>query len=294
MLRLPSWVKVKLPGHGVYRETRQVLKKLQLNTVCEQANCPNLGECWGCGTATFLILGDICTRGCRFCNVKTGKPIQMPSIDEPARVAQAIEEMDLRYAVITSVDRDDLADNGAEHFVNVVKAVLQKTPDVIVELLTPDFGGKKEAISKVACSGAHVLGHNIETVRRLTRIIRDVRCDYDMSLEVLREYRAHNPHAVIKSSLLLGVGETEEDIKTAMADLRAVDVDWITFGQYLQPSRKQMPVVEFILPEQFDHLAEMAKEMGFALVTSGPLVRSSYRAAEKQAQILIRKKSHMI
>ncbi|MFH1132493.1 MAG: lipoyl synthase [Pseudomonadota bacterium] len=280
----PPWIKSRLPGDGRYYDIRKNLKKLQLATVCEEARCPNLAECWGNGTATFMILGQICTRSCRFCAVKSGKPEGLPSLDEPERVVSAIRFMGVQYAVITSVDRDDLPDGGAQHFVRVTEAIRKCLPDVTVELLTPDFNGDRSAIEHVGKSGANVLAHNVETVPRLSESLRDARCSYERSLEVLREYRVVSPKLVVKSSVLLGLGETQSEIQETMKDLRTVGVDWITFGQYLQPSRKQVGVKEFVTPAQFDIFANLARGIGFRFVSSGPLVRSSYRAAEQQVQ----------
>jgi lipoic acid synthetase len=288
--RLPAWVKVDLPGRGRFAETRQQLKSLKLTTVCEEARCPNLAECWGSGTATFMILGEVCTRACRFCQVTSGHPPLGPSDDEGARVAEAVAKLGLRYVVITSVDRDDLSDGGASHFVRVVGELRAHQPDLVLELLTPDFQGDERAIDRVAQSGADVLGHNLETVRRLTRSLRDVRCNYDLSLSVLRRYRQQAPRALAKTSLLLGLGETEAEILAALEDARAAGVDWIAMGQYLRPSRKHAKVIEYLHPDRFEQLAGAARALGFAIVVAGPLVRSSYRASEAAAEELLAKR----
>lgn len=294
MGRLPEWVKVKLPSDGKFFEIHRDMRRLALNTVCEEARCPNIAECWGGGTATFMILGKVCTRGCRFCDVTSGKPRLPPDPDEPARVAEAAAAMKLRYVVITSVDRDDLPDQGATHFVHVVDALKGAIPGVTVELLTPDFQGDTRAIERVGRAGAEVLAHNLETTRPLTRAIRDRRCDYDLSLRVLEAYRALGPQRLVKSSLMLGLGESIDDVRRSMRDLRSAGVDWITLGQYLRPSRKHAEVERFVRPEEFDELATEARELGFPLVGAGPLVRSSYRAGEKGAQKLLaqRRASH--
>ena len=282
----PPWLKVRLPGMGQYYSVRKRLGDLGVHTVCEEAHCPNAAECWGGGTATFLILGEICTRGCRFCAVTTGRPGEL-SKDEPARIAEATASLELRYVVVTSVDRDDLEDGGAAHFVRTTRAILERVPGVIVELLTPDFGASPQAAAAVVGSGAQVIGHNLETTRTLTPKVRDPRCGYDRSLELLRRYRTLGERLLVKSSLLLGLGEEDEMVLETLADLRAAGVDWVTIGQYLRPSRKHLPVSRYVEPEAFDELALRAREMGFPLVTAGPLVRSSYRAAEEHAAHLV-------
>ena len=285
--RLPPWVKVPLPGGGHYATLKQRLRQGGLHTVCEEARCPNVAECWGGGTATFMILGKVCTRACRFCDVTSGKPELAPDPAEPAQVADAAAAMELRYVVITSVDRDDLPDGGAGHFVRTVEAVRQRIPAVVVELLTPDFDLQREPLERVARSGAQVLGQNLETVERLTRTVRDRRSGYGKTLEALRLYRELAPRALVKSSLLLGLGEAPDELDRALVDLRAAGVDWVTMGQYLRPTRKHLPVSRFVPPAEFEALASRARELGFPLVTAGPLVRSSYRAAEQEAQALL-------
>ena len=288
----PSWLKVRLPGSGHYRQVKTSLRRLGVATVCEQARCPNAGECWGCGTATFIILGEICTRACRFCAVTHGRRPAPPDADEPRRVAEAVAELERRYVVLTSVDRDDLPDGGAEHFARTVEAILALLPDVVVELLTPDFSDADPgALARVAASGAQVLSHNLETTRELTRTVRDRRCDYDRSLEVLRRYRSLAPRLVTKSSLLLGLGETSQQVLQTLDDLRAADVDWVTMGQYLQPTRRHAAVQRYLPPEEFKQLQEHALGLGFALVTAGPLVRSSYKAGEEKVGELLRRRS---
>jgi lipoic acid synthetase len=282
----PSWLKVKLPGAGRYYEVRRRLAGLRVHTVCEEARCPNAAECWGSGTATFMILGDRCTRACRFCAVASGQPGPLEP-DEPRRVAEAAAALGLSYVVLTSVDRDDLPDGGAGHFARTVEAILAQIPRAIVEVLTPDFLGDPEALATVAGSGAQVLGHNLETVRALTSQVRDRRCIFDRSLEVLARYRELAPRLLTKSALLLGLGETTAQVGETLRELRAVGVDWVAMGQYLQPTRRHLPVHRYVEPAEFAELAQLARELGFAEVTAGPLVRSSYRAAEHEVQRLL-------
>ncbi|MBK8480645.1 MAG: lipoyl synthase [Proteobacteria bacterium] len=285
--RLPPWLRVKLPGGGQYYAVRERLGAQGLHTVCEEARCPNLSQCWGGGTATFMILGKVCTRGCRFCDVTSGRPPSPPDPAEPARVAEAAVAMRLRHVVVTSVDRDELPDQGSGHFVAVVGALKQRLPAAVVELLTPDFQGDAVALAAVAGSGAEVLAHNLETVASLSEQVRDRRCSYALSLAVLRAYRAADPTRLIKSSLMLGLGESTDEVVEALRDLRQAGVDWVTLGQYLRPSRKHLAVERFVPPEEFEALAERARALGFALVHAGPLVRSSYRAGEQGAAALI-------
>jgi len=287
MERHPPWLKVKLPGGGRYYDVRRRLGVLGVRTVCEEARCPNAAECWGCGTASFMILGETCTRGCRFCGVTTGHPEGPPDPQEPGRVAEAAAQLELRYVVLTSVDRDDLPDGGAGHFARTVAEIQGRLPEAVVELLIPDFAGDPDALGVVAASGAQVLGHNLETTRELTPSIRDPRCGYERSLEVLRRLRVLRPDMLTKSSLLVGLGETEAQLLRAMDDLRTAEVDWLTIGQYLRPTRKHVAVARYAEPEQFDRLGELARERGFALVGSGPLVRSSYRAGEEAVAELL-------
>jgi lipoyl synthase len=286
--RHPPWLKVKLPGGGRYYDVRKRLGGLGVRTVCEEARCPNAAECWGCGTATFMILGETCTRGCRFCGVATGRPEGPPDPQESGRVAEAAAQLELRYVVLTSVDRDDLPDGGAGHFARTVAAIRARLGDAVVELLIPDFAGDLEALRVVVDSGAQVLGHNLETTRELTPTVRDPRCGYERSLEVLRRLGELAPERLTKSSLLVGLGETAAQLEQAMDELRAVGVDWLTMGQYLRPTRKHTPVVRYVPPEEFEQLGALACSKGFALVGSGPLVRSSYRAGEEAvAELLV-------
>jgi lipoic acid synthetase len=290
MERHPAWLKVKLPGAGRYYDVRRRLARLDVRTVCQDARCPNAAECWGCGTATFMILGETCTRGCRFCAVSSGRPSGPPDEGEPRRVAEAAAQLELAYVVLTSVDRDDLPDGGAAHFVHTVAAIRRRLPGAIVELLTPDFGGDEAALRAVATSGAHVLGHNLETTRELTPRVRDPRCDYELSLRVLERLHALGPRLLTKSSLLVGLGETDEQLERALDDLRAVGVDWVTLGQYLRPTRGHAPVRRYVEPGAFERLGRLARDKGFALVSSGPLVRSSYRAGEAAVPDLLRRR----
>jgi lipoic acid synthetase len=278
--RKPSWLKVRAPGGERYAWIREQRQSLELATVCEEAQCPNIGECWSSGTATFMVMGDICTRGCRFCAVNTkrdGKPLD---VEEPAKLARTIKAMDLEYIVVTSVDRDDLPDQGAQHFADCVAAVNAVSPKTRVEILHPDFRGEVELIDIVARSGADVLAHNIETVRSLTKRVRDGRCGYDQSLAVLARCKETAPDRYTKSSIMVGLGETEGEVIQTMRDLRGVDTDFLTLGQYLRPSKKHIAVEEFVDPAVFARYEQIGKELGFKYVASGPLVRSSYKAAE--------------
>lgn len=277
-LAKPEWLKIRPPAGERYGMIKQRVKQLGLATVCEEARCPNIAECWGGGTATFMLMGEVCTRGCRFCHVSTGRP-QALDADEPRKVASLIAELDLDYVVLTSVDRDDLPDGGSEHFASTVRHLKQQLPDLLVEVLIPDFKGDVAALKTIVASGADVVAHNIETTEALTPSVRDRRAPYRQSLEVLRELKRLGAEFT-KSSIMLGLGEPEEDVVTTLDDLRAVDCDIITFGQYLQPSPKHLPVVTYVHPDQFERYQRLAEERGFQFVASGPLVRSSYRAGE--------------
>lgn len=277
----PPWLKMRLPAGETVSNVRNMLRERGLYTVCEEARCPNLGECWAGGTATVMILGDVCTRGCRFCAVKTGNPRGWLDPEEPRKVAETADIGQLRYLVLTSVDRDDLPDLGAGHFAACVRALKERRPAMLVEALTPDFQGRAECVATVVDAGVDVFAHNLETVERLHRRVRDVRAAYGQSLAVLAAAKAHRPALVAKSSLMLGLGETEAEIRQAMRDLRAAGVEILTLGQYLQPSQRHLPVERFLPPSEFEWLGRMAEEeFGFARCASGPLVRSSYRAAE--------------
>jgi lipoyl synthase len=270
----PKWLRVKLPIGENYKKLRNLVSEHKLHTICESGNCPNMGECWGAGTATFMILGNICTRSCGFCAVATGRPDEV-DIFEPARVAKSIKLMEVKHAVITSVDRDDLKDGGAEIWANTVRAIRKQSPGTTMETLIPDFQGKWENIEPITNVAPEIVSHNIETVKRLTKSIR-IQAKYDRSIELLK--RLKDAGMKTKSGLMLGLGETEDEVIEAMEDLRKVKVDIITLGQYLQPSAKHLTVKEFITPEQFNKYKEIGLKMGFRHVESAPLVRSSYHA----------------
>jgi lipoic acid synthetase len=281
--RLPEWLRIKLPTSDTFAHTRSLLDELKLHTVCESAKCPNHWECWSKGTATFMIAGDRCTRACGFCAVATAKPLALEA-DEPARVAEATKRMKLKHVVITAVARDDLKDGGAEHFQQTIEAVRAANPGTIIEVLTPDFLDQDEAIEMVLAANPHIFNHNLETVRRLTPSVRS-RATYERSLSVLKKVKARRGAGIYtKSGVMLGLGETEEELFTAMEDLRGVGCDILTLGQYLQPTLKHLPVVEFVSPERFANYKQVAEKMGFAHVASGPMVRSSYHADEFQFQ----------
>ncbi len=282
----PPWLKVKAPGGARYQEIVKRLEGLKLYTVCQEARCPNIGECWGGGTATIMLMGGTCTRGCRFCAVTTGKPPVLDP-DEPKNAAAAVVAMGVDYIVLTSVNRDDLPDGGAGHFAECVRELKRLDPEILVEVLIPDFQGNLDAVDALIASGPEVIAHNVETTRRLTRRVRDVRATFDQSLAVLRHIHeagrgrgAGGVDVLAKTSIMVGLGETEDEVVEALRELRAVGTDVVTFGQYLQPSPKHLDVVEFVTPAQFDRYADLAREMGFLYVASGPLVRSSYRAGE--------------
>jgi len=277
--RKPEWLKVKLPAGENYTKLRGIVKDRSLHTVCQEAMCPNIAECWGVGTATFMILGDTCTRGCRFCNVKTGHPNPIDPL-EAAKLARSIEELHLNYAVITCVDRDELPDGGATQMAEAIRAIKHRTPHVKVEVLTSDYRGDAAAIRTVVEANPDVYAHNIETTRALTAKVRDRRCGYDQSLSVLKAVKELRPDMLTKSSIMLGLSETDEDVLQAARELRGIGVDIITFGQYLQPTKRHLPVVEFVTPEKFAWFAREVKPMGFRQVVSGPLVRSSYHAEQ--------------
>jgi len=270
----PKWLKVKLPVGEKYKKVRSLVSQHKLHTICESGNCPNMGECWGAGTATIMILGNVCTRSCGFCAVDTGKP-EEADIFEPARVAQSVKFMELKHCVITSVDRDDLPDGGSEIWAATIRAIRRKCPETTMETLIPDFKGDWENLQRIIDVAPEIISHNLETVRRLTPKVR-IQAKYDRSLEVLK--RLKQAGMKTKSGLMLGLGESEKEVFESMDDLRAVGVDILTLGQYLQPSSKHLPVTEFITPEAFDRFKEIGLEKGFRFVESGPLVRSSYHA----------------
>src|SRR3990170_4099822 len=278
--RKPEWLRVKPPSGENYVHLKGLFRSLDLHTVCEEAHCPNVWECWGGGTATIMLLGDTCTRGCRFCAVKSGNPHGLLDLDEPRKVAMALAEMDLTYVVLTSVDRDDLPDGGAGHFARTIREIKARRPDMIVEALIPDFQGDREAVRAVVDAGVDVLDHNVETVERLQAVVRDRRATYAQSLAVLRDAKGARRDLYTKSSIMLGLGETREEVLQTMRDLRATDVDIVTLGQYLRPSDWHLPVQEYVSPETFDALREAGEALGFLYIAAGPLVRSSYRAGE--------------
>ncbi len=276
----PEWLKVRLPGGEDYERVKSKVNSLRLNTVCKEAMCPNLAECWGAGTATIMILGDTCTRGCRFCNVKTGNPRGVVDWMEPVRVAEAVRDLGWKYLVVTAVDRDDLADGGALIFANTVRAIRERVPDSRVEILSGDYRGDRIALDVVLDAQPDVFAHNLETVRRLSPRVRDKRADYDRSLQVLEHAKKRAPQRFTKTSLMLGLGERDDEVEQAMDDARSAGVDIFTMGQYLRPSKKHLAVEAFIAPEKFAELGRLAKAKGFHQVVSSPLSRSSYHAEQ--------------
>ncbi|MBL7944385.1 MAG: lipoyl synthase [Flavobacteriales bacterium] len=270
----PRWLRVKLPTGENYRQVRNIVEEHKLHTICQSGNCPNMGECWGAGTATFMILGNVCTRSCGFCSVATGRPEQADPF-EPVRVAKSIKLMGVKHAVITSVDRDDLADGGSGIWEETIKAVRRISPGTTMETLIPDFAGKWENLQRIIDAAPEIVSHNLETVRRLTKEVR-VQARYDRSLELLRRLKQSGMKT--KSGVMLGLGESREEVLETMEDLRQVGLDILTLGQYLQPTKSHLPVAEFITPETFEEYGRIGKEMGFRHVESGPLVRSSYHA----------------
>ena len=285
-VRHPEWLKVQRPGGEDYMRIRKSLRSSKLATVCEEARCPNIGECWsskkGAATATIMVLGDTCTRGCRFCNVKTDRAPPLPAADEPEKTAEAIASWNVDYVVITSVDRDDIPDGGAEHFARVVRRVKQLRPEMRLECLTPDFNGTSglEGVATVANAGLDVYAHNIETVERLQKSVRDRRAGYAESIAVLEHAKAANPKVATKSSIMLGLGEEAAEVRQTMRDLRDAGVDIFTLGQYLRPSKRHLKVRRMLPPAEYNAFKEDGLAMGFKYVASGPLVRSSYKAGE--------------
>ncbi|AEV17087.1 Lipoic acid synthetase [Thermus sp. CCB_US3_UF1] len=274
----PAWLRATLPTGARYQALKQTVEELRLHTVCQEALCPNVGECWTHGTLTVMILGDICTRACKFCAVHTGNPKGLVDLEEPLRVAEAIARLGIRYVVLTSVDRDDLPDGGAAQFAATIRAIKEKAPGVLVEALTPDFQGDLKAVETVLDASPEVYAQNLETVRRLTPKVRDPRAGYEQTLRVLAHAKRYRPGVLTKSSLMLGLGETEEEILEAMRDLRAAGVDILTLGQYLRPTPAHLPVERYVPPEDFKRYEAWGYGLGFREVFSGPLVRSSYRA----------------
>ena len=284
----PPWLKIRPPTEK-FASVKETLHKLNLVTVCEEAHCPNTSECWSGGTATFMVLGDTCTRGCRFCNIKSaqiGRPIDK---DEPKKLAQAIAEWKLDYVVITSVDRDDLADQGAGHFAECIREIKKQLPSVMIEVLIPDFRGNVECLKTIIAARPAVIAHNLETVRSLQRKVRDIRANYEQSLFVLKTIKELSPAMYTKSSLMLGLDESEEELIQAFKDLRAIGVSVLTLGQYLRPSDWHLPVHDYVTPERFEYFKGIAEHMGFLYCAAGPFVRSSYKAGELFLKNVIKK-----
>lgn len=276
----PSWLKVRAPSGENYTRIKEMMGDLKLATVCQEARCPNIGECWSGGTATIMIMGEVCTRGCRFCNVKTGNPKGVLDPFEPEKVAYSVSQMSLEYIVITTVDRDDLPDQGAEHFSRTVTTLKKLAPNLIVEILAGDFRGDQNLVNQLTDAKPDVYAHNIETVERLTPKVRDPRAGYRQSLRVLEMVKERDATRYTKSSIMLGLGETNEEILQTLKDLRGVGCDVVTFGQYLQPTPRHLKVVDYVTPEKFQEWQKVAEDLGYLYVASGPLVRSSYRAGE--------------
>nr|XP_003703828.2 PREDICTED: lipoyl synthase, mitochondrial [Megachile rotundata] len=283
-LRLPPWLKTQIPVGKNYSKLKSQLRQLRLSTVCEEARCPNIGECWGgdthgTATATIMLMGDTCTRGCRFCSVKTSRTPLPLDPEEPVNTATAITDWGLDYVVLTSVDRDDLSDGGANHIAETVKEIKKKS-NILVECLIPDFRGNEDCVAVIVNSKLDVLAHNIETVERLTPFVRDRRAQYRQSLNVLKTAKTLNPDLITKSSIMLGLGETDEEVEQTMKDLRDVGVGALTLGQYMQPTKRHLKVIEYVTPEKFKKWEQVGNELGFLYTASGPLVRSSYKAGE--------------
>jgi lipoic acid synthetase len=276
----PRWLRAKMPSGAGYSGTRKIVHEQRLSTVCEESMCPNIGECWNAGTATIMVMGSVCTRACRFCAVDTGNPRGWLDPDEPMNSARAVQLMGLEYVVITSVDRDELDYGGAGHYAACVRAIKQLNPDTAVEALTPDFSGDPRHVETVVDSGLDVFAQNVETVRRLTHPVRDPRAGYQQTIDVLAHAKAHRPSVLTKTSLMLGLGERDQEILQTMDDLRAADVDILTLGQYLRPTPNHLPVERYVSPQQFDEYRREGLDKGFIEVVAGPLVRSSYRAEQ--------------
>jgi lipoic acid synthetase len=276
--RKPPWLKVKIPAGERYNQVRTTVREHRLATVCEESMCPNIGECWSNGTATLMLMGAVCTRACQFCAVDSGNPRGWLDPLEPENAARSVEFMRLQYVVLTSVDRDDLSDGGASHYAACVEAVKERSPGTVVEALTPDFAGELASIEAVLDSGVEVFAQNLETVRRLTDYVRDPRAGYEQTLAVLAHAKHYRPNVLTKTSLMLGLGERDEEIRETMNDLRAIDLDIVTLGQYLRPTVNHLPVERYVSPEEFGRYRKWGLEAGFLEVVAGPLVRSSYRA----------------
>ena len=277
--RLPPWIKAKMPGGPKYMELKELMRKKNLHTVCEEAHCPNIGECWERGTATFMILGEICTRACRYCAVTTGKPNELDTF-EPIRVAESVKSMNLSYCVITAVNRDDLSDGGAAIFADCIKRIRETSPHCKVEVLIPDLQGNWDALKLILDQKPDVLNHNIESTREIFPLVR-AKGDYDLSLELLAQSKTIDPSIVTKSGIIVGMGENTKQLKSTMQDLREVDCDLLTIGQYLRPSQKHLKTVKYYKPDEFEDLKQVGLNLGFKHVASGPLVRSSYHADEQ-------------
>jgi lipoyl synthase len=280
ILRKPTWLRAKAPAGSGFQSVKALVKEHRLSTVCEEAKCPNIGECWNAGTATIMLMGAVCTRACRFCAVDTGNPRGWLDPEEPQNSARTVELMKLKYVVLTSVNRDDLQDGGAAHYAACIRAIKERNPQTAVEALTPDFEGVLADVETVVDSGLEVFAQNIETVRRLTHPVRDPRAGYDQTLRVLEHAKRHNPKVLTKSSLMLGLGERDEEIEQTLDDLRGAGVDIVTLGQYLRPTLNHLPIQKFVAPEEFDRYRQSALARGFLECVSGPLVRSSYRAEQ--------------
>jgi lipoic acid synthetase len=276
--RKPNWIRVKATFDPRYNAVKQQVKEKRLNTVCEEGMCPNISECWSNGTATFMLMGSVCTRACKFCSVDTGNPKGWLDHEEPKNTAKAVSVMGLKYVVLTSVNRDDLADGGAEHYAQTVKAIKASNPNTAVEALTPDFKGIYSSIQTIVNSGIEVFAQNMETVERLTHPVRDIRAGYQQTLDVLAESKRINPNVLTKTSLILGLGETDDEIEKTMDDLIANNVDILTLGQYLRPTLNHLPIEKWVTPEEFNYYRYLGLKKGFLEVVSGPMVRSSYRA----------------
>lgn len=274
----PDWLRVKIPTGETYQKVKKTVRDYKLATVCEESMCPNIGECWSAGTATIMLMGDVCTRACRFCAVDTGNPRGWLDENEPAGAAETVSLMDLKYVVLTSVDRDDLPDGGAQHYADCIREIKRRNPQTAVEALTPDFNGSQQAINTVIDTGLEVFAQNVETVKRLTHPVRDPRAGYQQTLDVLAHAKTRRADVLTKTSLMVGLGETDEEIIETMDDLRAIGVDIVTFGQYLRPTVNHLPVDRYVTPEQFNRYREIGLAKGFLEVVAGPLVRSSYRA----------------
>ena len=279
-LKKPAWLRINAKGGAIYDRTKNIVHEHKLSTVCEEAMCPNISECWSSGTATIMLMGDTCTRACRFCAVNTGNPQGWLDKDEAKNTAKSVKLMGLKYLVLTSVNRDDLEDGGAGHYAEVVRRVKAENPDVAVEALTPDFEGILSSIETVVDSGIVVFAQNVETVKRLTHPVRDPRATYEQTLAVLKHAKEYKPEVLTKTSIMLGLGETEDEIIEAMDDLRAINCDILTFGQYLQPTVNHLPIERYVIPQEFEKYRQWGLDKGFMEVVSGALVRSSYRAEQ--------------